>query len=187
MVSIGTVQRPSPRRWPSEAELLQWSLNAYRLAIRTADKIVVLDPRDGNRTVYPIPAAIGRRTIGLYQLDNETVIATVRRKAADASFPTEIYWIPPGAEAERHEVVRLKRQSSEPDARVMSALGGLLVPAPAAWAVVATVVGPLTALASGQASDYTSALAELLSGLWPGLLISLVLAMVISTVILRAA
>jgi hypothetical protein len=172
MISIGLVRRSSrSREQQSESKQLQEKHDVRHVAIRTADEVIVLDPSGGERLVYPIPAEVGRRSMDLIQLSDETLFVGVSGKTVQGSCPNDLYWIRPGGEVQRRERVALQTIIGSIDPRVASGLAGIVAPVPAAWAAIAIGTVPAQLIASGEAPDYASALAESLSTLWPGLLI----------------
>ena len=176
MISIGVLRRrPPSREQQSEAKPLQEKRDLRQVAIRTAGDVIVLDPSDGERLVYAIPAEIGRRTMQLRHLSDETLLATVRGTLAEGVWPHDLYWIRPGGEVQRHERVVLQMSGGLIDVRVNSGLTGIVAPVPAAWAAGVLAIHPAQQVKSGEAPDYASALADSLARSWPGLLISFLL------------
>ena len=177
MVSICDLRLSTAERGQKpEANPQQVSHNRHRLAIRTAAEVIVIDPSGGARLVYPIPPAIGQRSMGLLQLSDDTLLVRVDGKTVAGSSPHDLYWLRPGGEVQRHERLSLQGNVAPISDRMASVLAGIAAPLPVAWVVGVMAIAPLAQLASGETPDYASALSGSLSALWPGLLLSCLLA-----------
>jgi len=149
------------------------SQNIRRVAVRTADAVIVVDPSSGERQIYRLPPEIGRRNMQFYRRSDATVLVSVSGKTVAGRVPTDLFWIRPGGQVQRHARISLQQPSvGQLDDRVASALTGVAAPVPVVWAVSAVAVGPALRIARGDAANYASAVAELLPQILAGLSMS---------------
>jgi hypothetical protein len=188
ILSINLCRRNHPFD-PDKPEQRKLKRSTY-LAVRLADRIVVLDPHGAERRTYLLPEEIPGKGLYFREWDDETCIVECVRGPGRS--PIDLFWIRDAEGSTRSESVALKQRprtvvvSSRTvyltgprgveDPRIVSALYGLVIPVPLVCATVTAVALPIAYLRSGKAGSYAGALATSFSDTWPGLLISLAFA-----------
>jgi hypothetical protein len=139
-------------------------------AVRTADRVFVLDASEKLSSTYVIPEALRDEDFTLYELSGGTALVTVNRRLLDARQREELSWIDTSGKVLRQEGVLLDGGSSHSAARdTWQAI--LFVPSPFVATLIVMLVPTSEYLTSGLAPDYSSALLQVLSVVWPSVLV----------------
>jgi len=169
--SIGICRRAKPVDEEDDFAKRPWCRE--HLAIRTLDKITLLDPRSGAQEEYQIPAKARGAQFSFYEFADGTGMLYVRRRPEGGILPVDLYWVDDTGRFVRDVHLELVRGGPPTDTRLATAGAALVAPIPAIWTVASFVAMPLSYAYSGQEPGYSAALARSLGESWPGLLISL--------------
>ncbi|MGA2256110.1 MAG: hypothetical protein ABSG53_15795 [Thermoguttaceae bacterium] len=150
--------------------------NRHRyLAVRTTDRVLVLDVAGKQHTAYVLPEELRERSIILYELDEGTALITSSRLLPDRRSLEELLWIDASGKVLRRAEVFLGKGNAryEENEAWRSAL---VVPVPLALAFVTMLGPPVDHLRNGLAPNYATALAQVLAACWPAFLVVTLLA-----------
>jgi hypothetical protein len=150
------------------------------LAVRTADRVLVLDAAGKQHSEYVLPEEDGLRDRGftLYELDAGKALVIAGRVLLERSQREELLWIDASGKVLRRAKVSRQGVNGPNDARD-AWKSALIVPAPVALALVATLA-PLDYISSGREPNYSAALAHSLAVFWPSLLVVTLLSAVLA-------
>ncbi len=136
----------------------------YHLAVRTSDRVLVLDPTGKQEAVYPIPDEFRDQGFTIYELADGKALLNASRpvfeRGSNRGYENDLAWIDGSGKVLRREAVLLDITNGwdeEGEAR----MSALLAPAPALLAYFATVAAPDAELSNGRALNYSVALAQL--------------------------
>jgi hypothetical protein len=140
------------------------STTVNRIAIRTADAIILLDPPTGEKREYSLPAHLRDKTLQVYSLANEQLL--LQWWDMD-TWQQELLWLSTDGAVARQDKVTLSnyRGESEQEAGI---LGAIAMPVPIGF-VLAIFLVPISLLQSGQADTYLDAVRTSLDTGWIGL------------------
>jgi hypothetical protein len=173
-VSVATCRPARPQGTKrSDDKLLR---RPQHLAIRTLDRVILLDPRTGDQQSYAIPQIVRSKKFDFYELSDQTALLSIRGRPEAGGTPIGLHWIDQQGEIVREEHVTINRGQSFVDPRRIACGLSFLVPVPAVAAVATCVALPIGYLVTGEAPHYPAALARALSEGWPALLITFALA-----------
>jgi hypothetical protein len=139
-----------------------------RLAIRTADRIVVLDPPTGAIQEFPLPESWRDQSLSAYGLsDHELLLSHWDRSPL---YVVHFAWLKSDGQVTREasETLAGYRPQNERTSAMLATLAG---PVPIAWYVVTGTVAPLSMVQERRAPTYAAGLAQIFDIVGPALLI----------------
>lgn len=142
-----------------------------RIALRTADQIIVLDPPTGSERKYTLPEATRGETLQVYAVGNEQLL--VHWWNRDDWPQQELMWLSAdGAVARQEQVKLINYQGMSPYAAALTGTAALPIPVAALGGAFVGV--PITMLQSNIANTYGDAVARTMEYTWLGLVITVV-------------
>lgn len=151
-------------------------LSAYantesRIALRTANQVIVLDPPTGAKREYMLPETARGDTLQVYAVGNEQLLVHWWNRA---DWPQqELMWLSAdGAVARQETVTLVNYQGMSQYAAALT--GSAALPIPIAALGGAFVGAPITMLQTNVANSYGNAVARTLAYTWFGLVIIVV-------------
>ena len=169
---IGTCQQATPVDEEIDFAERPWCRD--HLAVRTHEKITLLDPRSDAQKVFQIPAEARGNQFFFYEFADGTGMLHVSRGYEDGSLPMDLYWLDDTGEVVRDAHLELAAGGVRAmDTRLEIAGSGLMMPVPVVWTVASFVALPWSFTYSGKEPGYWAALARSLGEAWPVLLVSL--------------
>lgn len=168
-ISFATVYE---RTDPSTSEFEQ------RIAVRTKDKIFILDYEQGQALrEISIPEKLRDQSFDLYFWWKPTPIFVTDARGW-LRYP-EVHWVNEQGKITRHEIIHLVTQHApEPKSMAWMAAGGFL--SPSIYAVGAFIVSPLSDVYFDKAPNYSAALAQQWAAAWPAFLALCLLSVVLA-------
>ncbi len=141
------------------------STTVHRIALRTSNAIVIIDPPTGAKHEYTLPAHLRDKTLQVYVLANEQLLL---HWWDTQTLQQELLWLASDGSIARQEQVTLStyRGESKQEARIV---GALAMPIPIGF-ILGVFLGSITLLQSGQATTYLEAVASTLDIGWLGLI-----------------
>lgn len=168
LVAIGILAEIQPPSTDESAADSKRVKVENRLAIRTADRIVVLDPPTGAKQEFPLPESWRDKSLEAYGLSDHELLMVHR----DRRPPYEVHlaWLGTNGQTarERNETLAGYRRQNE---RLQALLGTLVAPVPAGFALFATVPVPLEYVQQNVEPTYADGLAHTMDIFWPALLV----------------
>ena len=150
------------------------------LAVRSLDRIFVIDPNRGEHDTYAIPDQWRDRQLTFYQLSDKRALVHQSHRSRQGISKNTLVWLDQqGNELDRKEAT-LDTKTFFDDPSVTAAVVALVVPAPAIVTSVDLVGMACELVATGEEPNYSSALARALSESWPALLMTNVLGVVLA-------
>jgi hypothetical protein len=140
-----------------------------KLAVRTTDRVLVLDATRRQHATFLLPQEFRDRSVTFYQLDAGTALLTASRTLRDRRQLEELLWV----DASGRVLQRAKASLGASNARydqIEAWKSALAVPSPVVQAFLATVVVPIEYLEFGTAPNYSAAVARCLAAGWPPML-----------------
>ena len=169
--SIGICRRAIPLDEETDFGKQPWCRD--HLAVRTLDRITLIDPRTDAQRVYQIPAEARENQFSFYEFADGTGMLHVARRSENGVWPMDLYWLDDTGEFVREAHLELACGGPPMDPRLAIAGSGLKMPVPVVWTVASFVAAPWSLTYSGKEPGYWAALARSLGGSWPALLVSL--------------
>ncbi len=145
-----------------------------RLAIRTADRVLIFDAPGKKYSTIVIPEELRERDFSFYEIDAGTVIVTVDRKFPDDRHGAELFWIDASGKISRRAEVPLGEGGSRNETSEAWAVAAF-APSPVAIAFEAYTLSSQY-VSQGRAKTYAAALARSLAVCWPMFLVVTLLA-----------
>lgn len=177
----------SAERSGAEQERRKWRF-INRLALRCADRIVVLDPDAGSTAEFSLPQDVRSETLRAYSLRGAKLILNwTERMGTRLTGPDRLLWLLPDGTVEREATVQLAQRSGEVfDERTASIALALGAPAPFVWAIFMGGIVPVSTYQSHQVASFTAGVSNAIEMGWPGLLVVLALGGVSAAIVRRA-
>jgi hypothetical protein len=151
------------------------SKTVTRIALRTADEIIVLDPPSGAKREYTLPNHVRDKQLQAYALANGELLL---HWWDTETWQQELLWLSTDGSVARQEQVTLNasRGESKQESRIS---GALAMPIPIGF-VLGIVFGSLTLMQSGQAVTFLAAVTSSLDIGWLGLIAAPVLGAILA-------
>jgi hypothetical protein len=146
-----------------------------RVALRTDDEIIVLDPPSGTKRGYTLPAHVRDKSLQAYALANEQLLIHWWNLE---TWQQEFLWLSTDGSIARQEQVTLSTYRGESGGEA-SIVGALAMPIPIGF-ILAVFYAPIAQLQSGQATSYLEAVASALDVGWLGLVATPLVAAVLA-------
>jgi hypothetical protein len=134
-----------------------------RIALRTTDQIIVLDPPTGAQTEYPLPESVREKGIQIYSPSGEELIV---QWSDDNYEPYLMRLKSEGAVAPEQKVTLVSYRGQLSGAEGMIVAIGA-APIPIGWISGFFVFAPIESLQTRKASTFTEAVAHNLEPIWP--------------------
>jgi hypothetical protein len=135
-----------------------------KLALRTTERIVILDPPTGDQNQYSLPESVREKTIQIYSTGGEQLIV----QWTDNYYEHHLMWLKSdGAVARAEKVTLAGYQDSGPEALIVAVAAA---PMPIGWMSVFFAFAPIETFRTRQASTFTEAVAHNLEPTWPALI-----------------
>lgn len=154
-----------------------------RLALRLADRIVVLDPPTGNKREFILPESLRERPIETYILGADELLVQTWPKERSTGI-IDLTWVKPDGAIARQQTLTLASAAPESE-RAASLMAAGVAPVPLGWLTVLTIVAPVEMLQSNDVATYSAGLAKSFGFGWPGLLVVIAVAVVLAWVTYR--
>jgi hypothetical protein len=139
-----------------------------KLALRTADQIVILDPPTGAQSQYSLPESVREKTIQTYSIGGEQLIV----QWTDNYYEPHLMWLKSNGITREEKVTLASYRGSGTDGPLFVVAAA---PMPIGWITVAFVFAPIETLRTRQASTFTEAVAHNLEPAWPALIAVIVI------------
>jgi hypothetical protein len=150
-----------------------------RVAIRMADRIIVLDPPAGAKREYVLPESLRERLINIFAVgDNQVLIHWWKHKDGFRG-DVELTWLQPDGSIAREESVALAGPPPASE-RQGAWVAAVLAPVPIGWLAALSVVVPLGILQTNDVSTYADGLAKVFGFAWPPLVIVIVVGVMLA-------
>ncbi len=169
IVSVGILMEAKPTADDGGEQSPQDRNVTARLAIRTADRIIVMDPTSDKRREFPVPEPLRDQLLSAYSLSNGQLLLVWHIN--DERRETRLMWIDEKGDILREESPQLAQYIDPLGPRVSAIVPAGIAPIPAGWYLGVGVVAPLVTVASGSEPTYAAALAKVLGMSWIALLI----------------
>jgi hypothetical protein len=145
-----------------------------RIALRTTDQIVNLDPPTGAQSRYSLPESIRNKSIQIYSPGSEELII----QWTEDYYEHHLMWLKSDGTVAREETVTL-------DGYRGSGTEGMIVvvaaaPIPIGWISGVFAFAPIETLRTHQASTYSEAVAHNLEPTWPALIAVIVIGVLLA-------
>ena len=137
-----------------------------RIALRTTDRIVVLDPRTGDQSQYSLPESVRNKTIQTYSTGDDQLVI----QWGDNYFEPQLIWLKSDGTVAREEKVTLASYQGQGSGTEGMIVAIAAAPIPIGWISGIFVFGPLGTLETRQASTFAEAVARTLEPIWPALI-----------------
>jgi hypothetical protein len=135
-----------------------------KLALRTTDRIVILDPPTGAQSQFSLPESVREKTLQIYSAGGEQLIVQWTYNY----YEPHLMWLKSDGTVAREEKVTL---ASYPDSGTEALIVAVAAaPVPIGWMSVFFAVAPIETLRTRQASTFTEAVAHNLEPTWPALI-----------------
>jgi hypothetical protein len=154
--------------------------------LRQPDSFLIVEPRTGKATTFPLPPSLRRQTLSASLLPdgNLLVFGTDWRNQAEY----EVAWLNSGADAGKEPIkqqqVRLASWSSQPSWAVLGWQAAVVAPLPLAHVFFMTGA-PVSMVSMHEADTYAAALASLLAETWLSTLVVLAIGVVCAAAAFR--
>lgn len=130
-----------------------------RVALRTTESIVIVDPATDNKREYILPESLREKSLSAYALPSGELLAVSGKYNFQPGDTAELSWIRPDGSISQKKEVSLGR-FDEASEHLMAWLATPMAPIPAGWATVLSVVAPIAMLQDHKAASYADALAQ---------------------------
>lgn len=141
----------------SMQQQIEWTLN---IAARTADRVVVLDPRSMTQREFKLNESLRDKSYTAYFLPSGEMLAVWNEKDRPPG-ETEVGWMRPDGTFSKQHTVQLAVQPQQSN-HTGAWLAAGVAPVTAGWLGVISVVAPLGMMQMHQAASYASGVAKLL-------------------------
>lgn len=167
LLAVGAVEPALPSAGGQDPKIARdW------LAVRTEDRILILDSDGKQHRSYTIPARLRKEDFTLYELGDATVMALVTRQfRRDGRTRYAFSWFNSQGGDLRQKTVDVESGSWSSRPGVAACILGAAIPAPALYTPFVLVALPREYRGSGEFPDYPSALSQAFSDTWPMLLV----------------
>lgn len=137
---------------------------SLRLVIRTADRVLFLNPINGERTEYQLPPDLHSVSVNVYPITNERLVVE-QIKQTPTGRVHGLTWLSPAGEVLRTEEVTTNR-GAETSPVEASMLTGLAAPLAVLYAPVMGWLFPIAYLDVNPGMSFSEALLNLTAGSW---------------------
>ncbi len=154
-----------------------------QLAIRTADRILILDPPTGAVREYALPESLRDETLRVFAVGGKRLLLVTTSWQGKSI--THFTWLAPDSDVADEKSVALAGSGS--GSRYMeNSLAAAVMPVPAGWLLGVGVLVPVRAIQDYRQPTYAAALRSGLKDAWPGMLAVWALSAVLAWFALRA-
>jgi len=147
---------------PAPAETGEKQELQARVALRTADKVVIIDPIGGSKREFKLPEKLRNVMLSTYPLAGGQLLLVWYPENNRQRQPVELTWIEADGSVAREQEVALARTHTN-DERVAAWMAVPVAPTPVGWSAVLGIVGPVTMVQDHKAPTYVDALTQVLS------------------------
>jgi hypothetical protein len=156
---------------------------SLRLVIRTADRVLLLDPTSGERTEYQLPPDLNSVSINVYPITGDRLVVE-QLKQTPTGIDRYLTWLSAESEVLRTEEVRINRdaETSPVEAAMLSSLAAPLV---VLYAPVMGWLFPMAYLDANTGMSFSEAFLKLTAGSWYVSLALLALSAVLAALVYR--
>jgi hypothetical protein len=145
-----------------------------KVALRTTDRIVIIDPPTGAQSQYSLPETVRNKALQIYSTGSDQLIG----QWGDEHFEPHLMWLKSDGTVAREEKVALARyQGSGPEGAIVAVA---IAPVPIGWTSGVFVFAPIETLRTRQASTFTEAVAHNLEPTWPALIAAITIGAVLA-------
>src|SRR3972149_3474612 len=141
----------------------------HRLAMRSADRLVVLNPYAGTKREFQLPESVRTKRFEVYSLRGESIILNWQETDEAAGQIQQLAWIAPDGSIEREESVQLAQLAGanmSPQTASLAFAGG--APVPLVWAAFTGPIMPIGMVQSHEVPSFAAGVAKTLDMSWPG-------------------
>jgi hypothetical protein len=156
-----------------------------RLAVRTSDRVLLLDGEGKQLTSYLVPEEFRDQGFTLYELETGKALLTVGQPVSYHEYPNDLVWIDTSGKILRREEVLLNGSYYGIDETENARASAVAAPAPVLLAFFAVVIAPNEALSMQRAANYSAALSHSLSLFAVPLLLVSLLSVVLAVICWR--
>lgn len=168
LTAVAVLSELDPERAKEDTKL-QFLDMTQRLAIRTSDKVLVVDPPTGAKHEFTLPASLHDEQLGVYSIGGDRLILQWSNRSPDSSTVEHLAWLKPDGSIEREEQVALAGFQSISETQVAWG-ASLFAPIPIGWLAVVLCLAPLAGLQDLTFHSYTEGLAKILQLSWAPLI-----------------
>jgi hypothetical protein len=147
-----------------------------KLALRTTDRIVILDPPTGTQIQYSLPESVRDKNLQAYSTGGEQLIA----QWSGNFYEPHLMWLKSDGAVAREETVKLasyQGQGSGTEGMIMAVAAA---PMPIGWMSVFFAIAPIETFRTRQASTFAEAVARNLEPTWPALIAVIAIGVVLA-------
>jgi hypothetical protein len=137
---------------------------AAKIALRTTDRIMLLDPRTSAQSQYSLPQSMREKAIQVYSTGSGQLIV----QSADDYFKPHLVWLTADGSVAREEHVTLA--NNQGNTAVAALIGFAVAPIPVGWISGIFLLGPLANLQSRQANTFAEAVVRNVEPTWAALI-----------------
>ena len=149
-----------------------------RIAVRTSNRIVILDPPTGDKWEFVLPESLRSTPVYAYTIGSDQLLLQWGHGAYSWN-PTELGWLEPDGTFARRETVTLAGHQPLPE-RQAAWIAAPIVPVPIGWLAGIGVGMPLQFLQTNVAATYSDGLFRIIRPTWPPLLAVLAIGFVLA-------
>jgi len=158
----------------------------FRLALRTSDRVFVLDPTAGIKREFPLPESLRNESLNIYSISSDQLLCYWSTMADFQAFTEHLAWLGADGTIGRKETLQLaNRRGDNFKPRLASILASVIAPIPIGWGAVVGLFVPIGTMNANMEPTYSAALAQIVGKAWPGMLIVTVVACLSSWLVWR--
>lgn len=168
LVDVGTMAEASPE--PTEDQVAGSRKTISRVAVRTRDRIFVLDPGTDVRREFPLAESLPEKAFTAYAISPEQLVLAWTDNDDFGGRTEHLAWLDTDGNVVREEAFQLA-QVRRTNPRVESTKAAGALPIPIGWAIVLGIFAPIAGMNNHEVPTYGAALAKLVDYTWPALII----------------
>jgi hypothetical protein len=159
---------------------------ANRLVARLPDRLVALNPANGEKVEYVLPEKFrSAKSLTAYLVDPQQILIQSWEKDGHmGSRPVTLVWVDAAGEITKERTVELAGFQPQSD-REMAAWFTLGIPSPLAFAAMTLLLAPLGSLATHGLAGYQEAVQKIFVAAWPVGLVLLVACLIAAWLVVR--
>lgn len=157
------------------------------LALRSSDRIVVLDPDAGSKHEFTLPEGIRSETLRACSIKGEKLILIWTEKIEHSlNGPTHVVWLLPDGTVEREATVQLATSGEITDTHLWSIAFAVGAPVPLVWGAFMTGIIPVGMYQSHEVPSFSAGINMAIEMGWPGLVLVLAIGCLSAAAVWRA-
>jgi hypothetical protein len=136
-----------------------------RVVVRTADRVVFLDPPTGAKQEFLLPDSLRDGIISVYLLKEDQLLVQWSKLGDTEDHAGHLMWLRPDGTSMRQESVTLARGQQEHNG-LQACFAAVAAPIPIGWIAALGAVAPLAMVQERQAVTYGAALRKIPAPIW---------------------